>query len=466
MNMIDKQLLILTLSTLALNAVKTEDTIEALKEILKKLNTPSKDRNDEVNSKNLYHSRQKHGNSKHGGHLLNSPNLMNVQTMNLFLKPNKRMNKDHITRTGPENACKIGRCGCNEARCGASREDNLADEVDRVINEINEQLALYENESRNQGDRVDTNKRDHKDGDMKKDRGDKYFDKIKEEGRDDDDVDITQKRDNDDALESNERNIFGRKDRLNKNELYNKMIKVNDNLDVVILDKSDLEKLLRNEALIDLTGKNVVKDDQNDDDDEELHVKVFQKYDKFIAEENKTGRTANVISLGDFFTLYEIMKEELVTKVMRYVKSKKQLESLNLKHMIPTQMRKLQNLKIKFKRGEIKEDDLEQKIEGILFGVESKAKVVAHNENNNYIFVPKSIYNAVLSSKKNLKNILRVKSHKRILPLTFQQKERLFNKDKVKTIPKLVWRKNSEKDIQRLGIPFELEVHGLGQVVP
>ncbi|CAH2229374.1 jg21781 [Pararge aegeria aegeria] len=453
-----------------INTIKSDDTINALKKILNELNAPTADRHWGKYPKQLYHPHNyKHGKSKH---ISDSPNLMNIQTMNLFLKPNKRQREEsqvnRMLRTDADTCDATGRCGCTGPRCGNSREDDLADEVDRVVNEISKQLTRDENIKDNTDG--EQRERDRAEGDGRNSDRDEYHQQRNKDGAD---IDLVkQKNRYNDGGEAgyyeinNDRNYddddlekdLGEKKTSYYNDdlLKNKRIKVNDNLDVVILDKSDLEILLRNQDFVDLT-----RNDHKDDED-----RVLADYNKFTGYERKSvepHRSTDDIKPEDFFGLYEPIKNQVIKKVSNYVKNKNPSTSLNIKHLTPNHKKKLRNLKMKYRRGEVSKGALDDEIVKIIFNEE---KVVPHDKKNQHIFVPKWIYNKALSmsSKETLNQNLR--SQKRILPLTFQQKERLYNKEKGKPIQKLVWRKNSDHRAQRFGIPFDLEVHGLGQLAP
>ncbi|XP_045762891.1 protein ecdysoneless homolog [Maniola jurtina] len=455
----------------AVNGIKSDDTIKALRKILKELNAPTED-NDEGNhnSKIVYlPSHYKHAQAKFKGGK-SAPNLMNIQTMNLFLKPKRQRSEADVKkflRLDAENRCKAtGRCGCSGARCGHNKEEDLTYEVDRVLNEVNKQLAREDDKTRYDRDIVNLEKRDedrNRDIDENHQQRDRdNEDRIKNDGKYFDDVEETKHtRDNDEY--DDERDSKNRVDR--ENLLNSKRIKINDNLDVVILDKSDLDLLLRNEDFLDPTRKDVDKDGE----DKEMFQKVLKGLKKFAnAEDKASERSKNVVTPEEFFGHYETIKQLVVAKVFDYVKDKKLSSFLKLKHISPYQRSKLRSIKLKYKRGEMKDDAIEEEIVNIIFGQQSNMKIVSQTENDNKIFVPKWLYDKILSYKNSINNNLRTQNaQKRILPLTLQQKERLNKKSLVeqgKTIPKLVWRKNAGHDLQKFGIPFDLDVHGLAQM--
>ncbi|XP_026728564.1 probable ATP-dependent helicase PF08_0048 [Trichoplusia ni] len=96
----------------------------------------------------------------------------------------------------------------------------------------------------------------------------------------------------------------------------------------------------------------------------------------------------------------------------------------------------------------------------------SDSKIVAHSEDNNNVYVPKWLLSEVLSKSK-LRDASPIQLLKSVLPLTKQKKSRvmrIFDKKDLSTLPpKKIFRRNFEHDV---GVPFHLEVEGLGQVKP
>lgn len=95
------------------------------------------------------------------------------------------------------------------------------------------------------------------------------------------------------------------------------------------------------------------------------------------------------------------------------------------------------------------------------------SKILPHSENNNNVYIPKWLLNEVLS-KTNLREQTPMQLLKSLFPLTRQQKARiqqnLEKKRQAQTAaPRKIFRRNFEQDV---GVPFHLEVQGLGQVKP
>ncbi|CAD0205264.1 unnamed protein product [Chrysodeixis includens] len=97
----------------------------------------------------------------------------------------------------------------------------------------------------------------------------------------------------------------------------------------------------------------------------------------------------------------------------------------------------------------------------------SNSKIVAHSEDNNNVYVPKWLLSEVLTKSK-LRDASPIQLLKSVLPLTKQKKSKALRSNKKGRVqlpipPKKMFRRNFEQDV---GVPFHLEVQGLGQVKP
>ncbi|CAG9571096.1 unnamed protein product [Danaus chrysippus] len=348
------------------------------------------------------------------------PNLLNIQTLNLYGKQHKREREDadfdKFLRTETDRICKeTGRCGCSRGRCGNRAEDEAADEVDELVKQINKQLA-----------KDDAHKKSHNEDRNVKLKVDK----------DDDDDD----------------------DRLNEKT------KLSDDVDIVVLEPNEIDDLLSKQDFVDLTRNSVILDTdtgklssgpKNTDHLRELIAEIMNSGQA----KDKNVRNANV-SPAELFKYYVTLKNQVVNLVTFYIKNKQNKipieENLNFK-----QLQSLENLKSKYQQGLIKENDVKSEVVKIIFGEGSGTKVLPHTKNSRHIYIPKNFYEDIL----NLREI-NLRSQKRILPLTLQQKSRILNKDKPNIISKHVWRRNLKDDDQHLGVPFNLEVQGLSQINP
>ncbi|XP_032524147.2 uncharacterized protein LOC116775364 [Danaus plexippus] len=349
------------------------------------------------------------------------PNLLNIQTLNLYGKPHKREREDadfdKFLRTETDRICKqTGRCGCSRGRCGNRAEDETADEVDELVKQINKQLA-------------------NDDTDKKGLSYDPNVNKLKVDKDDDDD---------DDRL--------------------NEKTKHSDDVDIVVLDQNEIDDLLRKQDFVDLTRNSVILDTdtgklssgpKNTDHLRELIADIMNSGQA----NEKNARNSNV-SPAELFKYYVTLKNQVVNLITFYIKNKQHKipieENLNFK-----QLQSLENLKNKYQQGLLKENDVKSEVVKTIFGEDSGTKVLPHSKNSRHIYIPKNFYEDIL----NLREI-NLRSQKRILPLTLQQKSRIINKDKANIIPKHVWRRSQKHDDQNYGVPFNLEVQGLGQINP
>ncbi|XP_075985276.1 uncharacterized protein LOC142982589 [Anticarsia gemmatalis] len=86
----------------------------------------------------------------------------------------------------------------------------------------------------------------------------------------------------------------------------------------------------------------------------------------------------------------------------------------------------------------------------------NQAKILAHNKNNNNVYVPKWLLSDVSSKMSG-------RQFRNVLPQTRQQRIKKRNKNKDGQVPKRIFRRSLDDDI---GVPFHLQIEGLGQVNP
>ncbi|XP_046973616.1 uncharacterized protein LOC124540200 [Vanessa cardui] len=395
-------------SIFGISVSQSLNTFLDIEKILHSIHAQDALENKDLEVGKLHHNRPSH--HRHG-HKTNNPNLMNIQTMNLYVKPRaQRYNLDNILRTETDKICKAtGRCGCTGTRCGdKNTEDEVANEVDQFVNELNEQLGRKE---------FKTNERDNDDSyDLELDKrlrcdGDRCgYERIS--------VDYDSRPDNND-------------------------------IDIVIFnnhrpskEESEFVDLTRNSLLLDL-------------DD------APKKQESYILQLKQNAKATDLQSSesdptpDEFVSHYQTVKNDVIEQLRHYIQNN---APIPLKHLHEKQKQLLRNLKMKYKKGRVTEDKLTSEIVRIVFGDQSETRIYPHIENNDNIYIPRWHYNSLLQFRRDLK-----RSQKRILPLTTQQRGRLLNKQ-TKTIPKLAWRKSLNEKIKRFGVPFNLEVHGLGQI--
>ncbi|XP_047540368.1 uncharacterized protein LOC125073551 [Vanessa atalanta] len=383
------------------------NTILDIEKLLHSIHAQGTLENRDLEFGQLNHNRPSH--HRHG-HKTNNPNLMNIQTMNLYVKPRtQRYNLDNILRTETDRICKkTGRCGCTGTRCGdMNREDEVANEVDEIVNELNEQLERKE---------FKPNERDNDDSyDIELDKRLRCVGDRCGYGRYSVDYD-------------------GRPD--------------NNDIDIVIFNKqrpsneeSEFVDLTRNSLFVDLD-------------------EATNKQGSYILELNQNAKATDLQSSesdptpDEFVSHYQTVKNDVIEQLRHYIQNN---APIPLKHLHEKQKQLLRTLKMKYKKGRVAEDKLPSEIVRIVFGDQSETKIYPHIENNDNIYIPRWHYNSLLQFRRDLR------SQKRILPLTTQQRDRLLNKQ-TKTIPKLAWRKSLNQKIKRFGVPFNLEIHGLGQM--
>lgn len=256
---------------------------------------------------------------------------------------------------------------------------------------------------------------------------------------------------------------------------HGKKYKLNEDVNAIVVDISHLDKML----------SNVNNNDRNDEllNQEKLHkidklnkgVKKFtpnadtvvndmskeQTDENFVKQVNilLTTESGDESSLKpeDLLTYYQLYKTFIIDKVMDYVKSKNG-RKMGMQNVTEKQKRLIDNIKHKSQNSHtpLSETEVKKQIARIIFGEHSMSKVVAHNENNNNIYVPEWFYKKALKSK----TVSVGRTSKRLFPLTQQQRLR-----KSKKITPF-WRRSSGPNAENYGVPFELQVQGLGQLIP
>ncbi|CAH2097333.1 unnamed protein product [Euphydryas editha] len=369
-----------------LNEIQSQDTSGRDLKYVQMLNTP------------------RHHNHRYKMHHEPSrPNLMNIQTMNLFMKP-KKHNIGDFLRMDSDRCDLTGRCGCTGTRCGDNRDraDDVSDEVSEIINEINKQIArddLRSSESNDVADKEDIN-------DLRCDGDrcgyDRYSDSYE------------------DKQDSNR----------------------DDRIDIVVLDTQNLEDREKTE-LQDIANY--------------LHVdeKKGSQKPNILDQKGSSVVDSNAPTPDEFVSHYEIVRNDVIKQILNYIQNN---VPIPLKHLHEMQKQLLKSLKMNYKLGRVSEEDLKSQIVEIVFGKKSGTRIYPHLENNDNIYVPRWHYNSLLQYKKDL----RKSKSKSVLPLTSQQRQRLLKK-KIKSMPKSSWRRSLNDNVKQYGVPFELDIHGLGQ---
>ncbi|XP_063833556.1 uncharacterized protein LOC135082714 [Ostrinia nubilalis] len=385
--------------------------------------------------------------------------LLNVHTLNLFLKNNAEK-KDQRTGVGQDRICKTGRCGCRGDRCEEREEDRQDDredisEVQQILDELEQELD--------------------KDPLRCAERCDQYG-RCGCRGRT-----RSENRDNDQSLcrhgrcgkRSKESNIQS------QIEQFGTKYKINDDLDAIVVDISDFKGLLgtlngnlmkskQNQDRVDTdyfygdTRSADEKEDKKDLDAVVLNLNRARDDDDVVSRvvnellsgtKNKVKKN-DPIRPNDLAEFFETRKRQVIGNALNFVRNsrgKKDLSDLSTK-----QQYQLQKVRAEVQRLGAKANlrEVERKVTDIVLGDGMKSEVLFHNENNNNVYVPRWVYNAIEVSRQDLRS-------KRMFPLTNKQrlKRSKLNKSNV-------WRRNVQKNVNEYGVPFQLQVQGLGQVNP
>lgn len=223
--------------------------------------------------------------------------------------------------------------------------------------------------------------------------------------------------------------------------LLRKKIKISDDLDAVVLDISDVDRLLSKFNNVPKQRTNKLKG-----------AKLLENIDLESLLDNRSDNDKNSNVEAVVIDLRQIEDGDAVAKQI------KRLLSQNNE----------QNEADYEDYGNFVEDTLSRG--SIDFDKTSKirrgsSQILAHKEDNNNVYVPQWLLKEVIS-RTTLRDQVAERVHKSMFPLTKQQKERInksFQNRKHNVAPQKIFRRNFEQD---LGVPFHLEVQGLGQVSP
>ncbi|KAJ0171271.1 hypothetical protein K1T71_012821 [Dendrolimus kikuchii] len=384
-----------------------------------------------------------------GKHQHNDRDL-NIHTLNQFLKRNG-VEDDDINQEISDRICKkTGRCGCSKGRCGKTRTGEFVeqkDNIDELIRELEKLLQRSEIEALTRCG----------DGHCGRDR-DEHHDGVKSKP------------------------VADLKQQL---ERYGKKYRINDDLDAIILDIDDVLKPANvPEKRFDSSMKfnlNSLMDKKQDDlksldlkDGLEGVILDLGANKASLFEKRSNKNVENLLDMNrllgyappkktvpvspeDLVEYYQVYKHDLTKKLLKYLKDPS-VDRQNVVVLFNKQESLLDKLKLKVLGGDkFNDKQLEKLITQIVFGDHSQAKVLAHGEGNDNVYVPRWLYEAVVESVSQKY----LRANKRLLPLTQQQKLKMLKKNQ-----RTIWRRNSGPNVQQFGIPFDLNLHALGQAVP
>ncbi|XP_014365416.2 putative uncharacterized protein DDB_G0282499 [Papilio machaon] len=424
-------------------------TIIDLKKILNTINDNGDNLNDVTNLRTK-NRQQLLRNSENDD---NNADRIDVDILNSFIKGivnnNNKFNDqdfDRFLRNAKDDLCaKTGRCGCSgPGRCDDKKvsHQKTVDEVEHFINNLQEKLDKDNQET------------------SREDETEKY-----------------------DAL--NNKKILHD---INNDEYYN--IKMGDkkhsdtrvNL-LIVNDLADLEDLLRQNILPQAIDAETLKKLNFDNfphhgarhksrsDVKAIIVDLGKFYDDSEMGDNEDVSIAprsvshdqESSDPNEFIDNFNHLKEKVINSYINFV-TNKNAKKPNLSVLSNTQKRKISVLKGKMRtnKQKLSKQDIKSEINDIMFGKNSKIKIIPSDDNSNNIVVPNWIYRLIINSKP----VTYLRKPKRVLPLTDKQKNRLLNKNKsLKQKPEItrIWRRNFGQNLQQYGVPFELAVEGLAQ---
>ncbi|KPJ09827.1 hypothetical protein RR48_03431 [Papilio machaon] len=423
-------------------------TIIDLKKILNTIN----DNGDNLNDVTNLRTKNRQQSLRNSENDYNNADRIDVDILNSFIKGIVNNNKfndqdfDRFLRNAKDNLCaKTGRCGCSgPGRCDDKKvsHQKTVDEVEHFISNLQEKLDKDNQET------------------SREDETEKY-----------------------DAL--NNKKILHD---IDNDEYYN--IKMDDkkhsdtrvNL-LIVNDLADLEDLLRQNILpqaIDAETLQKLNFDnfphhgarhKSRSDVKAIIVDLGKFYDDSEIGDNEDVSIAprsvshdqESSDPNEFIDNFNHLKEKVINSYINFV-TNKNAKKPNLSVLSNTQKRKISVLKGKMRtnKQKLSKQDIKSEINDIMFGKNSKIKIIPSDDNSNNIVVPNWIYRLIINSKP----VTYLRKPKRVLPLTDKQKNRFLNKNKsLKQKPEItrIWRRNFGQNLQQYGVPFELAVEGLAQ---
>lgn len=406
---------------------------------------PHQDDSHDHKHKTLYKSRT-HSDDEE------SPSVMNIENLNLFLRKKLKNPNDNHEYDEAEDSSPL------------RYEDNArsVSNVDQVVNSLNELENKEDSENRCIGDRCGKGRSVDRDDDVierSMNNNNNLLCFGDECGRDD--VNVEDRADNDDNIgydrdDDDDRytarciddscsidQTLLRERRLPDGDVEiarlfhskGKKIKINNDLDALVLDLSDVEKYLVNSRA------------KERDENDRSKLKLFRnvdisnliEVDKDDDKESVRGQNpsaskpikAVVVDLSKTQNDLTSQINDLMTNIQKPLKQYEPFKTSNKKENI-------------LSRGE--------------------SNILAHNEDNNHVYVPKWLLDEIMT-KTNLRGTNR--KPRNLFPLTLKQKNRLAKsrarEEKKKQALQREFRRNINDDI---GVPFHLQIEGLGQVEP
>lgn len=432
----------------------------------------------------------------------NAKSLLNVETLNLYLKKDRK--SDQYSRAGDQNddrICAKKRCGCGG--CGRQgEEEGEVNEVQQILDELEREL--------------DRNGPLRCPGGYRCGRsccGGRY--------RADEDVELRFEDDDDDGEDQlrcrygrcgstccgrsdyNDNGVlrceYGRcgggccgragkttrgSDLKSKLEHYGRKYKINDDVEAIVVDLSKFHNVVQS-----LTNT-VLQNADGDRNDNKDRISMDYIFGDARSVDNRDERSERDSTRGNEESLVTRMVNEILLKVSKanedpvrpnelvnfYLEKKRRVlgNALNfvknslgpkdLNNLTGEQKFQLQKLRAQVQRlgGQADSNGVEKAVVDIVLGEGSKSEVLPHNEKSNNVYVPAWVHKAVKDSRADLR---RKRQGKSLFPLTNKQRQKLYTKS-ARDNSGNYWRRDLGKNVENYGVPFQLEIQGLGQVNP
>ncbi|CAB3232383.1 unnamed protein product [Arctia plantaginis] len=210
-------------------------------------------------------------------------------------------------------------------------------------------------------------------------------------------------------------------------------IKVSDDLDALVLDLSDVEKYLGNSRV------------KERDENERSKLQLFKDVD-----------ISNLLEANNYDDEESVRDQNVLASESKPIKavvvdlSKTQNDLTN---QINDLMRNIQSPLKKYKR--IKASSIKNNVLS-----RGDSKILSHDEDNNHVYVPKWLLDEIVTKTNSRDSETQLRN---VFPLTLKQKERRAKAQSKPLASQRVFRRSINDDI---GVPFHLQIEGLGQVEP
>ncbi|XP_045505300.1 uncharacterized protein LOC123701786 [Colias croceus] len=233
--------------------------------------------------------------------------------------------------------------------------------------------------------------------------------------------------------------------------------------------KDDIDYKLKNTEIDDSAedNPNMEGEIHDDDSNQNLLQAVLKEINEISSGNGKNntvlGKHSRVViplTPEDMANYYRSAVDDVRKALMDYVRYRSNFKTMR---GLPRAVRRgVQNIREKYRHFKITDKALAKHIFDLLLTDMKKIRIIPDKDTRNLydVYLPVWMYMETLNKKEGR----RLRSSKRILPLTLHQKNRMQNKEPPRKLLKYAWRRNLNPDQAKYGVPFVLDIQGLGQI--